>query len=137
MMEIKRIILEQLINEARIAQISANLTLSLDVYHTDHSKSQRWRHKEGKDIIIITNSDIRATIEKAKNDIAFHIVQGDIVDQVDFVVTDRDSEKELSLAIIPNEDTPYHWRLIVRTVFSEKAKGEPFRVGRDQLHIIV
>jgi len=133
-MEIKRIIIEQLVNEARIAQISANISLSLDVQSTGHSSSQRFRHKDSN-TVIITNSDIRNVVEMAKNDIAFNIIQGEIVDGVDFVITDTVSEKGISLAIIPKEDTPYHWKLIVRTVFSEKATGQPFRVGRDQLHI--
>ena len=133
-MEIKRIIIEQLVKEARIAQISANISLSLDVQSTGHSDSQRFRHKDSNTVIII-NSDIRDVVERAKTDIAMAIVQGDIVDNVDFVVTDTMGEKSISLAIIPKEDTPYHWVLIIRTVFSEKARGEPFRIGRDQLHI--
>lgn len=135
-MEIKRILLEQIINEARIAQIAANISLSFDVHETGHSKNQRFRHKDASSLIII-NSDIRGVIERAKNDIAFHIVQGDIVDGEDFVVTDRNGEKKISLAIVPKEETPYYWNLIIRTVFSELAKGEPFRVGRDQLHIVI
>lgn len=135
-MEIKRIILEQLVNEARIAQISANISISLDVQSTGHSSAQRFRHKENTKIII-TNPDIREVVEKAKNDIAFYIVQGDIQDGVDFVVSDKTGNKKISLAIIPKEDTPYHWNLIIRTVFSELAQGEPFRVGRNQLHIKV
>lgn len=135
-MEIKRIILEQLVNEARIAQIAASISISMDVQSTGHSDVQRFRHKDSN-TVIITNSEIRGVVEKAKNDIAFHIVQGDISDDLDFVITDKESEKVITLAIIPKEVTPYHWRLIVRTVFSEKAKGEPFRVGRDQLHIVV
>ena len=133
-MEIKRIIIEQLVNEARIAQISANISLSLDVQSTGHSSAQRFRHKDSN-TVIITNSDIRDVIERAKNDIAFNIIQGDTIDDSDFVITDTTGEKGISLAIIPKEDTPYHWRLIVRTVFSEKTSGQPFRVGRDQLHI--
>lgn len=135
-MEIKRIILEQLVNEARIAQISANITISLDVQSTGHSSAQRFRHKDASRLII-SNSDIRDVVEKAKNDIAFYIVQGDIQDGQDFVITDRTGNKGISLAVIPQEDTPYHWNLIIRTVFSSVATGEPFRVGRDQLHIKV
>lgn len=133
-MEIKRIILEQLVNEARIAQISANISLSLDVQSTGHSSAQRFRHKDASQLII-SNSDIRDVVERAKGDIALHIVQGDIQDGIDFVVTDKTGNKRISLAIIPEEDTPYHWNLIIRTVFSATAGGAPFRVGRDQLHI--
>lgn len=135
-MDIKRIILEQLVNEARIAQISANISLSLDVQSTGHSSAQRFRHKD-ESRLIISNSDIRDVVEKAKGDIAFHIVQGDIQDGQDFVITDRTGNKGISLAIVPQESTPYHWNLIIRTVFSATAKGEPFRVGRDQLHIVI
>lgn len=133
-MEIKRIIIEQLVTEARIAQISANISLSFDIQSTGHSSAQRFRHKDSTSTII-TNSDIRDVIERAKSDIAINIVQGNIIDDSDFVITDTVGEKGISLAIIPKEDTPYHWRLIVRTVFSEKTTGQPFRVGRDQLHI--
>jgi len=133
-MEIKRIILEQLVNEARIAQISANISLSLDVQSTGHSSKQRFRHKDS-DMTIILNSDIRDVVEKAKNDIAFSIVQGDIENGKDFVISDKTGNKGISLALVPQENTPYHWNLLVRTVFSATAKGEPFRVGRDQLHI--
>lgn len=135
-MEIKRIILEQLVNEARIAQISANITLSLDVQSTGHSSKQRFRHKDASHLII-SNSDIRDVIEKAKGDIALHIVQGDIESGRDFVISDRTGNKGISLAVVPQEDTPYHWKLVIRTVFSSTASGEPFRVGRDQLHLQV
>jgi hypothetical protein len=135
-MEIKRIILEQLVNEARIAQISANITLSLDVQSTGHSSKQRFRHKDTNSMII-SNSDIRDVIEKAKGDIALNIVHGEIESGRDFVISDKTGNKGISLAIVPQENSPYHWILVVRTVFSSTASGEPFRVGRNQLHLQV
>jgi hypothetical protein len=131
-MNFKKIILEQLLLEAKIAQISANITLSLDVYETSHSKTRRFRGKDSG--VIITNSDIRDLIERAKDTISFHIIQNDIVSGKDFVVSDENGKK-ISLAIIPEEKTPYHWNLVLKTVFSELIDGESFRVGRDQLHI--
>lgn len=133
-MDIKKIITEHLIIEARVAQISANISLSLDVYETSHSKERRFRHKNNSGVII-TNSEIREVVERVKDTIAFHIVHGDIKNGEDFVVSDKTGQKQLSLAIIPEEKSPYYWHLILKTVFSELAEGEPFKVGREQLHI--
>jgi len=132
-MEIKRIIFEQLLLEKRIGQISANITISLDIHQTSHSSNQRFRHKDTGGPII-NNSDITNIVERAKNDISFHIIHGDIVEGKDFVITDETGEKGVSLALTPEEITPYQWNLIVITVFSSH-RGEPFRVGRDQLQI--
>jgi hypothetical protein len=132
-MEIKRIIFEQLLLEKRIGQISANITISLDLHQTGHSSNQRFRHKDTGGPII-TNSDITNLVERAKNDISFHIVQGAIEDGKDFVITDETGEKGISLALTVEEISPYQWNLIIRTVFSAHS-GEPFRVGRDQLQI--
>jgi len=132
-MEIKRIILEQLLLEKRIGQISANITISFDLHQTAHSDKQKYRHKDSGGRII-TNSDLTNVVNRAKNEIAFNIINGEIVDNIDFVITDETSDKKISLALVPKELTPYHWNLVIRTVFSAH-RGDPFRVGRNQLQI--
>jgi len=135
-MSIKSIILEEvgLLLEKRIAQISANITISFDIQETGHSNKQKFRHKNSNGIIIL-NSEIRDVIEKSKDDISFNIAYGEIVDETNFVVSSTEG-KLISLAIVAKKKTPYQWDLIIRTVFSEKAEGIPFMVGRDQLHIV-
>ena len=135
-MDIKRIILDQHLIESKIAQIVADIKISFDVRSTKHSSIQRFRHKESNNVII-TNSDIRDVIEKDKSDIAFYIVQNKIINNDVFVVSDATSDKLISLSIVAEELTPYQWDLIITTIWSEKGSAQPFRVGRDQLHIVV
>jgi hypothetical protein len=135
-MDIKRIILNELLIESKIAQIVADIKISFDVRSTKHSNTQRFRHKDSNNVII-TNSDIRNVIEKAKSDIAFYIVQNKITNNSIFIVSDSTGDKLISLSIVAEELTPYQWNLIITTVWSEKASGKSFMVGRNQFHIVV
>lgn len=133
-MEIKRIILEQLVSEARIAQVSADIKFFLNINDTIHSKEQKTRHQSKG--VVITDDQIVFILEKAKSKIASYIIGNRIYERIPFVVTQVNGEK-ISLAIVGKAITPYKWDLTVKTVWSEKAEGKPFKVGREQLVIAV
>jgi hypothetical protein len=126
---LKKIIKEQLILEKKFAEISANITISFELHHTPvHSKQRQWRHvKSGGDRIY--DADLKRLLDKAKDDIVFHIVQGDIVSGVRFIVTDEKSN--LNIVVEPEEETPYVWKLFVITTMI----NSDFRVGLGQLII--
>jgi len=134
MMEIKRIILEQLVNEARIAQISTDIKFFLNINDTAHSQEQKTRHQSKG--VIITDAQIISILEKAKPRIAAYIIGGRIFEKIPFIVTEVSGDK-ISLAIVGKASTPYRWDLTVKTVWSERAEGKPFKVGREQLVINV
>lgn len=117
--------------EKRFAQISANLTINFELHHVPkHSKQRQWRHvKGGGDRIY--DADLRRVLEKAKDDIVFHIVQDEIYDGERFIV--RDSKTNLNIVISPEEVNPYQWKLFVVTTMVK----QNFNVGRDQLVIEV
>lgn len=133
-MEVKRIILEQLIKEARISQISTDIKFFLNINDTIHSQEQKLRHQSKG--IEITNEDIISILERAKPRIASYIIGGRIIEKIPFVVTELGGRK-ISLAINGKAITPYKWDLTVKTVWSELAEGKPFKVGREQLVINV
>lgn len=133
-MEVKRIIFEQLIKEARISQIAADIKFFFNINDTIHSQEQKLRHLAKG--IEITNEEIITILEKAKPRIASYIIGGRIMEKIPFIVTEV-SGKKISLAITGKAMTPYKWDLTVKTVWSELAEGKPFKVGREQLVINV
>jgi hypothetical protein len=128
---IKKILNEQLLLEKKFAEISANLTISFELHHTPvHSKQRQWRHvKDGGDRIY--DADLKRVLDKAKDDIVFHIIQEEIVDGVRFIV--HDAKSDLNIVVGPEEINPYIWKLFVITTMTKK----DFRVGPDQLVITV
>ena len=130
-MNIKSIIKEQLLLEKKFSEIFANITISFELHHTPtHSKKRQLRHVcEGGDRIY--DADIKRTIEKAKNDIVFNIIQEEIYDGERFIIMDADTK--LNIVISPEEITPYQWKLYVITTM----RKDDFSVGRDQLVIEV
>lgn len=128
---IKKLIKEQLLLEKKFAEVYANLTINFELHHTPkHSKQRQWRHvKDGGDRIY--DADLKRLVEKAKDDIVFHIVQEEIVDGVRFIIHDK--KTKLNIVITPEETTPYAWKLFVITTMST----QNFKVGSDQLVIVV
>jgi len=133
-MEVKRIVLEQLLLETKIAQLAANIKFVLNVNDTFHSNQQKTRHSEKG--IVITDEEIITVLEKAKNKIANYIITDKIKEKIDFAVKEF-SGKQITLAVVPKYMTPYRWELTVKTVWSEKAEGMPLRLGPTQLLITV
>ena len=82
----------------------------------------------------VENREIREVVMMAKSQIAEKIVNREIKDGDPFVVK---SEKwELSIPLNPVHVSGTNWVLEVFTVFRE-SKGNPFRVGKDQIVIWV
>jgi hypothetical protein len=104
---IKNILKEEslLLLEKKFAEISANLTINFELHHTTvHSKQRQWRHVTSVGDRIY-DVDLKNLLDRAKDDIVFHIVQGDIVDGVRFIVSDNRSN--LNIVISPEEENPY------------------------------
>lgn len=130
MMNIKKIIKEQLIVEKKISEIRANLTINFDLRHdtSGHSEKRKWRHGGGENKIY--DFDIVKLVESVKDDITFNIVNEQITDSVRFIVSQSRSPF-LNVIIEPRMKNPYQWDLNVITVMNK----DGFEVGRGQLQI--
>ena len=70
----------------------------------------------------------------SKNESAEKIVNQEITPETEFVL--KSLKWELAMAITPIHITGTYWELLIKTVFRE-SNNNPFRVGKDQLVIIV
>ena len=125
-----------LILEKKIAEIKANLTVTMNLRYQrgkvpgmkSHAESQKSRHfSEGGDAI--RDYDILKSVSKVKDDIVQYIVIGELYDGVEFVIKDESSL--LSIAIRIEEVNPYEFNLFIKTVM----RDANFYVGRNQLVI--
>ena len=133
MKSLKQLIKENLLLEKRIAQISSHIEViySFDIIKTTHSTDRETRvgisdYNEKN----ITNPELVDFIEWFRRDIAEHIVSGEIVDGVDFII--KSDDRELACVIVPRQETNTYWRLVIKTIWRESPSNR-LRVGRDQL----
>ena len=114
-----------LILEKKIAEIKANLTVTMNLRYQrgkvpgmkSHAESQKSRHfSEGGDAI-------------RDYDIVQYIVIGELYDGVEFVI--KDESTLLNIPILIEEVNPYEFNLIIKTVM----RKSDFYVGRGQLVI--
>ena len=128
-----------LIQEKTIAQIvtSIEVTFNLEVDRKKHAFDRSTRPElegTGYNQRPVENREIREVVMMAKSQIAEKIVNREIVDGEPFVVK---SEKwELAIPLNPVHVSGTNWVLEVFTVFRE-SKGNPFRVGKNQIVIWV
>ena len=125
-----------LILEKKIAEIKANLTVTMNLKYQrgnvpvikSHAEIQKKRDfsKSGD---IIRDYDILNSVKKVKDDIVQYIVIGELYDGVEFVIKDESSL--LSIAIRIEEVNPYEFNLFIKTVM----RNANFYVGRNQLVI--
>ena len=137
MKTLRQIIKEELLLEKRIAQVRASIevTFSFDVNRTSHAFDRKTRDDiEDYNPRPIVNAEIKEIIRMSKNEIAEKIVNQEITPETEFVV--KSLKWELALAITPIYITGTYWELLIKTVFRE-SKNNPFRVGKDQLVIVV
>jgi hypothetical protein len=137
MKSLRQIIKEELLLEKRIAQVrsSIEVVFSFDVNRTSHAFDRKTRDDiEDYNPRPIVNAEIKEIIRMSKNEIAEKIVNQEITPETEFVV--KSLKWELAIAIIPIHITGTYWELLIKTVFRE-SKNNPFRVGEDQLVIIV
>ena len=137
MKTLRQIIKEELLLEKRIAQVRASIevSFSFDVNRTSHAFDRKTRDDiEDYNQRPIVNAEIKEIIRLSKNEIAEKIVSQEITPETEFVV--KSLKWELAIAIIPIHITGTYWELLIKTVFRE-SKNNPFRVGEDQLVIIV
>jgi hypothetical protein len=126
-----------LILEKKIAEIKANLTVTMNLKYQrgnvpvikSHAEIQKKRDfsKSGD---IIRDYDILNSVNKVKDDIVQYIVIGDLYDGVQFVI--KDESTLLNIPILIQEVNPYEFNLIIKTVM----RGTDFYIGRGQLVII-
>jgi len=146
-MDIKRLILEELLLEYRIAELTAsivnNFTVRLDIEDTKHYNARKHRHEfVGKNTMVplyIDDTEVISILEKAKRHIAGKIVSGAIRNGKDFVLADKTGVKKIVLVIAPRllENDKTRWELTIVTIFSELAAGRPFTTRDNQLLIKV
>ena len=137
MKTLRQIIKEELLLEKRIAQVRASIEVvfSFDVKRTTHAFDRKTRDDiEDYNPRPIVNAEIKEIIRMSKNEIAEKIVNQEIVPEEDFVI--KSLKWELAMAITPIHITGTYWELLIKTVFRE-SNNNPFRVGKDQLVIIV
>ena len=137
MKTLRQIIKEELLLEKRIAQVRASIEVvfSFDVKRTTHAFDRKTRDDiEDYNQRPIVNAEIKEIIRLSKNEIAQKIVSQEITPETEFVV--KSLKWELAMAIIPIYITGTYWELLIKTVFRE-SENNPFRVGEDQLVIIV
>ena len=137
MKSLRQIIKEELLLEKRIAQVrsSIEVVFSFDVNRTSHAFDRKTRDDiEDYNQRPIVNAEIKEIIRLSKNEIAEKIVSQEITPETEFVV--KSLKWELAIAIIPIHITGTYWELLIKTVFRE-SENNPFRVGEDQLVIIV
>jgi len=125
-----------LILEKKIAEIKANLTVTMNLKYQrgnvpvikSHAEIQKKRDfsKSGD---IIRDYDILNSVNKVKDDIVQYIVIGDLYDGVQFVI--KDESTLLNIPILIQEVNPYEFNLIIKTVM----RGTDFYIGRGQLVI--
>jgi len=137
MKTLRQIIKEELLLEKRIAQVRASIEVvfSFDVKRTSHAFDRKTRDDiEDYNPRPIVNAEIKEIIRMSKNEIAEKIVNQEITPETEFVL--KSLKWELAMAITPIHITGTYWELLIKTVFRE-SKYNPFRVGKDQLVIIV
>ena len=137
MKTIRQIIKEELLLEKRIAQVRASfeVSFSFDVNRTSHAFDRKTRDDiEDYNPRPIVNAEIKEIIRLSKNEIAEKIVNQEITSETEFVI--KSLKWELAMAITPIHITGTYWQLLIKTVFRE-SNNNPFRVGEDQLVIIV
>ena len=132
-MILKNVIRKHLLLERKISELKSNLIITYNIY-TDkggHTELRKFRDvSSGKDKIYDYN--IVKLLERAKDDITFHIVLEQIVDGVRFIVSQKEFP-HLNVVLQPYEKTPYEWDFTIITVMNK----EDFLVGRNQLQIYV
>ena len=137
MKTLRQIIKEELLLEKRIAQVRASIEVvfSFDVKRTTHAFDRKTRDDiEDYHPRPIVNAEIKEIIRMSKNEIAEKIVNQEITPETEFVL--KSLKWELAMAITPIHITGTYWELLIKTVFRE-SNTNPFRVGKDQLVIIV
>jgi len=137
MKSLRQIIKEELLLEKRIAQVrtSFEVTFSFDVNRTSHAFDRKTRDDiEDYNPRPIVNAEIKEIIRMSKNEIAEKIVNQEITSETEFVI--KSLKWELAMAITPIHITGTYWQLLIKTVFRE-SNNNPFRVGEDQIVIIV
>ena len=137
MKTLRQIIKEELLLEKRIAQVRASIEVVFyfDVKRTTHAFDRKTRDDiEDYNQRPIVNAEIKEIIRLSKNEIAQKIVSQEITPETEFDV--KSLKWELAMAIIPIYITGTYWELLIKTVFRE-SENNPFRVGEDQLVIIV
>jgi len=132
-MILENIIRKHLLLEKKISELKSNLVITYNILTDEggHTQLRKFRHvSSGSDRIY--DYDIINLLEKAKDDITFHIVLEQIIDGVRFIVSEKEFP-HLNVVLSPKKKNPYDWNLTIITVM----RKEDFLVGKDQSQIFV
>lgn len=130
-MNIKGIIKESLIREAKFHDLDVNITFNYELHHDEggHTQMRKWRHGSGQKIY---DYDIINLLDDAKKEITYSIIDGDIRSGRRFIVS-REGGDFLNVVIQPEQKDTTDWNLVVITTM----KKSDFNVSRGQLQIMV
>lgn len=139
-MDLKNIIKKHLILEQdeRVARLSGNITVDFGVFKKDHVNRRQLRHVRDEDKNNpcygkkITNYDMVSLIDDSLSLIIEEIVNGNISNGREFIVT-KEGDDYLNIVIIPQNTKTNKWNLIIKTVMCEKN----FKMGSNQLQILI
>ena len=120
-----------LLKEEKFHEINSEITFDFELFHDEwgHTKDRKWRHGSGNKIYDL---DIVRLLEKAKDEIIYNIIDGNIKDGRRFIVSDLSGDN-LNVVIEPIKNYVNEWRLIIITVM----KKPDFTVSKNQLQIFV
>lgn len=130
-MNIKGIIKESLIREAKFHDLSVDITFDYELHHDEggHTQQRKWRHGSGQKIY---DYDLIKLLDDAKAEISYAIIDGDIRNGRRFIVS-REGGDNLNVVVKPEMKDTTSWNLVIITTMREPN----FDVGRGQLQIFV
>lgn len=119
-----------------MSTLKDNITIDFDLLKKDHVIHRQSRHKDETEGPcageIISNFDIVNLVDDSLNRISLEIVNHNIRDGREFIVS-RAGSDFLNLVIIPLNTGEKKWNLIVKTLMCK----ERFEVGRGQLQLFI
>lgn len=136
-MNLRGLIQKILLQEAKkvIVKAKPSLAYTIDFRYTAHAEDRKFRRDlENYSDRPIEKNEIVTLMESISTTLADHIMTGDIVNGVPFVV--KSLKWELAFPIKPLHEGGLSWKFFVTTVFRESADNK-FRTGMNQLVINV
>lgn len=127
---------QQLLLEKRIGQISStiDITFGFDIIKTTHAEKRKDFSKRGiggdSNEDRISNAEMKEVVNLFKKEIARGIVDGDIKDETNFVIKNR--QWRLSMVLVAEQVADTYWKLVIKTVFRESEDNQ-LRVGHNQV----
>lgn len=136
-MNLRGLIQKILLQEAKkvIVKAKPSLSYTIDFRYTAHAEDRKFRRDlENYSDRPIEKYEIVTLMQNISTTLADHIMTGDIVNGVPFVV--KSLKWELAFAVHPVHEGGLSWRFFIKTVFRESADNK-LKTGMNQLVINV